>query len=271
MSNGQIQIPLELRSCIRNFWTLETDGADDEPNTFKVFADGCPGIIFQHPEKGMLFQDDKKLPPFFLYGQATKASEIRLCGKFSTVGIYFYPNALKSIFGINAEELTNSCIDLDLLNRPQGFSLLEQLSNAPSVTDQARILSSFIFSLVRKKNDEKDMEMKYALTQIMQSKGAISLAGLRRELQISERSFERRFKLYVGISPKLFSRISRFQASLDQLRQYNFNKLSDIAYENDYADQSHFIRAFREFAGYSPFQYQKRCNEVVENLSGLIK
>jgi AraC-like DNA-binding protein len=104
---------------------------------------------------------------------------------------------------------------------------------------------------------------------IHQSDGNISLKNIQKDLQLSERSFERRFKQCVGVSPKLFSRICRFQASLAQLRKNGYNKLSDIAYENEYADQSHFIRAFKEFAGFSPVQYQKKSKEVVENLLNL--
>ena len=42
--------------------------------------------------------------------------------------------------------------------------------------------------------------------------------------------------------------------------------LTEIAYESNFSDQSHFIRTFKEFAGFSPVQYQKRSVEVVENL-----
>lgn len=113
--------------------------------------------------------------------------------------------------------------------------------------------------------------MQYAVSVIAVSKGNIALKRLQLELQLSERSFERKFKEYIGISPKLFARICRFQASLQQLRSNDFSKLSDIAFEQEYADQSHFIRAFKEFAGFSPFQYQKQYPEVIENLATIIK
>ena len=73
----------------------------------------------------------------------------------------------------------------------------------------------------------------------------------------------------MGVSPKLFARISRFQASLSQLRNNDFNKLSDLAFDNDYADQSHFIRSFREFAGFSPHQLRKQSVELLENFTEL--
>jgi AraC-like DNA-binding protein len=111
--------------------------------------------------------------------------------------------------------------------------------------------------------------MEYAMAQILQSKGAVSLREVQKYLQLSERSLERRFKEYIGIPPKLFSRICRFQASLGHLRNNKYDKLTDVAFENDYADQSHFIRSFKEFAGFSPVQYQKKSQEIVENLSAL--
>ncbi len=68
------------------------------------------------------------------------------------------------------------------------------------------------------------------------------------------RQFERRFKEYSGFSPKLFSRITRFQSSLDSFGNKD-KSLTDIAYDCDYYDQSHFINDFKEFSGYHPSQY----------------
>ncbi len=271
MECRQIQAPGYLKNYIRYYWTLESDGIDELPKTFRTIADGCPGLIFQQPEKGTFYQNDKQLPGIFLFGQATTHAEVRLTGKFSTIGIYFYPNALKSVFGLNAEELTDSCLDLDLVAKKQGVYLSEQLSNASSIKEQIAILSSYLFSQVQGNNRQVDETIQYALSKIIESGGNVSLKELQKELQVSERSFERKFKQYVGISPKLFSRIRRFQASLHQLKNNNYHKLSDIAFENEYADQSHFIRAFKEFAGFSPYQYQKQSNEVVENFSAVTK
>jgi AraC-like DNA-binding protein len=263
----QLPPPAYLQDYIRYYWVLESDCSDAQSKSFKTMADGCPGLIFQQPDKGILYQNNKALPGIFLYGQATTHAEIRINGKFSTIGIYFYPNALKSIFGLNAEELTDTCTDLDLLAAQHGFYLSEQLSNAATAMDQVNIISNYLLFQIRKNNHCTDTSIQYALSHIIQTKGTVSLKDLQKQLQLSERSFERRFKQYVGITPKLFSRISRFQASLGQLRNNEYDKLSDIAFGNDYADQSHFIRSFKEFAGCSPFQYQKNAVEVMENFS----
>lgn len=270
MNYQQLQPPAPLAEYVRYFWVLES-GTNTVQKTFRTIADGCPGLIFQQPEKGTFYQNEKQLPAIFLFGQSTKYADISLSGQFGTVGVYLHPNALKSVFGLNAEELTDSCLDLNLLALKQGSHLFERLSNTSSTTGQIELLSSY---LLRQCNDNAvptDKAMAYALSRLLESKGTIPLKQVQESLRLSERSLERKFKQYVGISPKLFSRICRFQASLRQLRANNYGKFSDIAFENEYADQSHFIRAFNEFAGFSPYQYQKQSNEVVENLSELIR
>ena len=93
----------------------------------------------------------------------------------------------------------------------------------------------------------------------------ISLPTVQNELNITERSLERYFKQYVGISPKLYARINRFQTALETLRKSNFDSLTDIAYQNNYFDQSHFIRDFKEFAGTTPKHFLHQANEQVAN------
>ena len=271
MNIQQIQPPDCLREYVRYFWTLEYNNIGGETRSFRTIPDGCPGLIFEHSDKGTLFRQEKELPPIFLYGQSTGFSELHLNGAFSTIGIFFYPHALKGVFGLDAGELTDSCLDLNDLALQRGFPLTEQLLNAISIQEQIGILSAFLSIQIRRNTGQIEGTIQYVLSQLSQSKGSASLKDLLITLQLSERSLERKFQHQVGISPKLFSRICRFQESLIQLKKNNYSKLSDIAYENGYADQSHFIRAFKEFAGSSPFQYQKNSLEVVDNLAELRK
>ncbi|MBB6127245.1 helix-turn-helix domain-containing protein [Mucilaginibacter lappiensis] len=265
MNYRQLSPPDYLKSYIRYFWTLESDDADVFSRSFRTVAEGCPGLIFQSPDKGPMYQFDKKLPHIFIYGQSTRHGEIQFGNVFSTIGICFFPNALKTIFGFDAYELTDDCTCLDLIAREDGFLLSEQLLEAGSLDNQMEVLCAYLLFKLQKNTRFEDEAMQFAITRIVQAKGNISLKELQEYLQLSERSFERKFKQYVGISPKLFSRISRFQATLNQIRLGQHDRLTDLAYENDYADQSHFIRSFKEFAGCSPMQYQKQSMQQVEN------
>jgi len=271
MQFKQIPPPEYMKDYIRFFWVLESHDTNVSAASFRTIADGCPGLIFQHPDKGILFQNNKQLPGTILYGQATTHAELRISGKFNTIGIFFYPHALKTIFGLNADELTDTCLDLDLMAGEQGYRLSQQLADLSSPQARIDTLCTYLLAQINRNDQYADKAMQHVLDRIKKANGNISVKELREELQLSERSFERRFKQHIGITPKLFTRISRFQASMQLLRQSDYNKLSDIAFENEYADQSHFIRAFKEFAGYSPFQFQKRSKELIENLSILTK
>jgi len=264
MKYEQLPPPDHLKNYIRYFWILEHDGKTQSLNTLAPLADGCPGIIFQHSSEGIFYDpSDKHLPEIFLYGQTITPTDFKVTGKFKTSGVCFHPYALKSIFGFNASELTDSCMDLTLVMN----HLREPLLNAITFTDQIAIFSNSIHQQIRSKNYQIDPAVEYALKQIVRSKGNVPLKNLHREIKVSERGFQRRFDQQVGISPKLFSRVCRFQASLAQLKSSQYINLSDVAFDNGYADQSHFIRNFKQFAGFSPYQFQKRDRSLAENFS----
>ncbi|MBC9931030.1 helix-turn-helix transcriptional regulator [Chitinophaga qingshengii] len=256
--------PAYLQAYIRYFWTLEGDDPQALAKAFGSLVDGCPGLIFQRPDAGAFIRESKTLPDMFLYGQTTKNVEIASLGASKATGVIFQPNGLKSVFGMNAGELTNDCVDVQLL--PGHNRLPEQLANAGSTGTQIEILSSWLYKRITGSQVASDPLVDYAVAQISGSNGNISLRELQEKLQLTERTFERRFKEQVGITPKLFSRICQYQASLHQLKSNDYSKLSDIAFENDYADQSHFIRSFKEFTGCSPYQFQKLLDEAGEEM-----
>jgi AraC-like DNA-binding protein len=142
---------------------------------------------------------------------------------------------------------------------------MERLESTSDVEEKANILSECLWEQVCRNDHILQAATRYALQRIIQSQGNISMKDLRQELQVSERTLERRFQEGIGLSPMLFARICRFQASLNQLRSQSYDKLSDIAFEQEYADQSHFIRNFKEFTGLTPFQFRKSMQETVEN------
>jgi AraC-like DNA-binding protein len=259
--------PENLKPFVRYFWVLENDNTNNAPITFSPLADGCPGIMFQPPEKGTFFypEQNKQLPGIFLYGQTIQPAKMILSGKVNTVGVIFHPHALQSVFGIDAHELTGTCVDLGFVQHKKERPLQEKLLAAASIEEQINLLSASLLNSVEHTGEKQDAIIRFASSEILRGKGDISFAALQQQLRLTERTLERRFKQSIGITAKFFARICRFQESLNQLRKNNYQKLSDIAYENGYSDQSHFIRSFKEFTGVSPFDYSKQLNEVAEN------
>jgi AraC-like DNA-binding protein len=105
--------------------------------------------------------------------------------------------------------------------------------------------------------------VEYALTQLQQGQ---RLSEVLSDLNLSERSLERLFLAHVGITPVLYTRITRFQAAVVLLRRDKTDirrprSLTDIAHSLGYFDQSHFIRDFRLFSGVTPGAYLRKAVE----------
>ncbi|WP_420150409.1 DUF6597 domain-containing transcriptional factor [Spirosoma sp.] len=268
MKYEKIPPPVHLKRYVEYFWICENKHTSSASKTFRPITDGCPGLIVPLYENELLFDQNKKqLPTLCLYGQTIKHREIHAIKRMNVMGVCFSPVALKSIFGLDADELTDTCTDLSALGGQQPLFLAEQLINADSVTCRIDLLSAYLINQISRNRAQHDNVTHQALSRLIISQGSVSLKELQDELNVSERYLERKFKQGIGVSPKLFARICRFQASLQQLKTSNYDKLSDIAFENGYADQSHFIRVFKEFAGFSPYRYRKQANEVVENFA----
>lgn len=142
---------------------------------------------------------------------------------------------------------------------------IQQLQEAPTAAQQLFQLATQLLAALPSADRHADPGVAHAVQQIRAAPHRVSLAQVRADCCLSERSFQRRFKHAVGVTPQLFTRICRFQASLQQLRQADYTRLAEVAYAHEYADQSHHIRTFQEFAGVSPRQY---CHQARPELGG---
>ncbi|MEC5147001.1 helix-turn-helix domain-containing protein [Chitinophaga sp. 212800010-3] len=246
--------PAALRNYVRHFWILENRTDDLSEKAFTVMCNGAPGIIFQEDPRAFTGFEGEQLPQLFVFGQAKKYGQLRCSGSFRTIGVNFQPTALKAVFGLDANELTqqNTCI-----TQLTSTLLTEQLMDCSTVQQQIACFSSFLLGLAhRGEGDDKKVE--YAVSAIQRGE---QLSRVLRDLNLSERSLERLFHTHVGITPILFARIARFQHSLSLLRQNGSLSLTDIAHSTGYYDQSHFIRDFKLFSGASPGIYQRNTIE----------
>jgi AraC-like DNA-binding protein len=260
--NSQKIYPIEpLRKYVSHFAVLENDALMDHKKTFKIIADGYPGLIFQEDPNSFSNKDGHKLPHLFLHGLTKSHSHKTATGTYRNIVVYFQSNALKSIFGLDACEFTDSYVDL---NDALKNDLTDQLLDENETDKRIEILSAFIYRQIDKNKFRQNEKTSYAISKI-NAQSTDSLLNIRSALGLSERTIERIFKTDIGVSPKMFFRICRFQAALDDLRERSFSSLTELAYQHSYADQSHFIREFNEFAGVTPKQFLLNANEQVLN------
>ena len=105
------------------------------------------------------------------------------------------------------------------------------------------------------KDIETDKLIVEAVKLIYQSNGTIRIKKLNEKLFISQSPFEKRFRKVVGATAKKFASIVRFQSVLNDLN--NIKSLTEICYENNFFDQAHFIKDFKQYTGDTPETFKR--------------
>jgi len=218
-----------------------------------LVAKGYPSIVFQSTRN----KNRDVVEQLVLYGQNVRPFMLQASGHLYVVAYFLHPYLLKYFFGFNAKEIKDLSIDLSLMRPARGMNLKEQLANANGATARLQLMDHYIrkLSMIQYENDNR--AIMWTTNEIQKSKGLVSLQSLQSELCVTERTFQRLFESYIGVSPRVFSKICQFNAAFDQFSKGQYSKLSDLAYEHGYADQSHFIRTFKAFTLLTPGEYLK--------------
>jgi len=226
---------------------------EQQENTFfrlPLFANGTPTLVFHNAKES---HTNSHLT---LFGQTISPGELLLEGKFTLIAYFLRPWCLPSLFRLAGVELTDNPVDFSVISKDRNLG--EKLLNAGTTKQMLSLLDDHIARLAAGSSPE-DPRAKYAAARIISTPQIDVLTSLRQDLYITERSFQRVFQKNIGVSPNQFRRIIQFNNAFRQLNERKFSKLSDIAFDNGYADQSHFNRTFREFTDQTAMQYLDSC------------
>lgn len=247
--------PPSLAEYIRCFWIYEGEASASKPYIFRGYADGCTELVFHyHSPFDAVGPDNSREASLAagVHAQSRKYTRWIVNSDWAIFGCYLYPYALPRFFGYSAADFTDNLVDFRSVIGTEGGELEERMLTAPDNRSRVAILAGFLEK--RLVSDKRELPPVFSsINRIIETRGLIDVRTLSTDLCLSHRQFERKFKEFSGFSPKLYSRIVRFQSAL---KFYGSGRpLTDIAYECGYYDQSHFINDFREFSGYNPKIY----------------
>ncbi|WP_308992470.1 helix-turn-helix domain-containing protein [Mariniflexile litorale] len=247
--------PSSISKYVRFFWELEGDASKKHPYIHRSMADGSAELVFHY--NGIfdeLLSDNKTFKSFTsgLDAQSNKVKRFSINQDFGIFGVYLFPYAIPKLFSIPALEVTNQMLDLKTLLGKNENGLEERIMLAKNTSERVEILSIFLEQQLLKSHTAPPGVFE-TINYIIQRKGTTNIDILSERNFLSRRQFERNFKRFSGFSPKVFSRIMRFQNVLQDLGSKK--TLTQIGLDAGYADQSHFIREFKTFSGYTPKEY----------------
>ncbi len=256
----QLPIPKSLEPFAKDIFLLESDEINTE-HKFPFYADGFPGIIYSNSTNPFYLEPrNKKLSDFYLYGQTIKPISLDTKGSFHLVGIRLYPFAVRILLGIDPKALNDDCFDLMLVENVDTQGTLEKLRHTESRGDIVEILADYFNELLQNASINPDYRIKLAINLIIKTNGAIRIKEVIDKLCVAERTLERHFLEEIGVTPKQFAKIIQFSSSMNQITETNYYNLTEIGYDNGFADQSHFIRSFKGYTGKTPKEFQQQVS-----------
>ena len=177
----------------------------------------------------------------------------------SLVGVHFKPGGARAFLGTRADELTDAHVELAALWSPAAAGRLrDALCSAASAAERLAILERtlrehLVPSLAGRR-----------FVRALLARHRVPLAEVAEHIGRSHRSFIDAFSAEVGMTPKLFRRIRRFQRAFALAGQACESGWAQIALDCGYCDQSHLIRDFVDFAGVTPAEYARRRSAPVK-------
>ena len=167
----------------------------------------------------------------------------------------FYPHAIRTVFNIPLSSFYNEEIDGYSLGDKTLNALADDVLNAEDSTEAIKMIEKCLWSRLAESEIYNFKRVGVSLTQLFSDK-SISVESMAQIACLSRKQFDRVFFKAVGMKPKEYSSVVRFQKSL-WLMQNGNRDFADIAYSCGYADQSHFIRECRRYSGTTPVELLK--------------
>lgn len=176
--------------------------------------------------------------------------------QLDVMGVHFRPGGIRSLFSMPADELAGLDLPIDSIWRGFGPELHERLSRAVTPEGKMAAMASILATRMRAEN-RPHPAVSAALRRIEEDEGSLRMGRLTNELGLSSRRFIEVFSSHVGLSPKSYYRLRRFQKVLRAIHEGKQSNWADIACEGGWYDQAHMIRDFKEFSGLTPSEYER--------------
>jgi AraC-like DNA-binding protein len=239
-----------LAPVVERLWLLE--GEAHEIAAEPIPPDGHPEIIVHAGDPFVEVIDGVRRPQnrVLFAGQITHAVEVAPSGYSRMAGARLRPYGAFAIFGAPQQQYADRIVPLAEIDPTLAGRLTNDVAALGLTGDLVPALDA---ALVPAAQSARPAVVAPAVALALERRGLVRVADLAARAGLGARQFERRFQEQVGLPPKLFLRILRFQEVLNAIR-YGLDATSwaDVAAAHGFYDQAHFIHDFKGFVGESP-------------------
>jgi AraC-like DNA-binding protein len=174
----------------------------------------------------------------------------------------FRPFGFYRLFKTPIHLLNNNIIPLEAFLGIRTREFKERVLSAPADEDKIKVVDDFFLSLIRQLPVAYRSCIEYAQNRLLENNGLLNIDSLSSQSNISRRSLERYFSDNVGMPPKYFARVLRFNYAFSLKRANPALDWFDIIYDCGYFDQTHFIKDFKHFTGEPPTAFYSKPHPI---------
>jgi AraC-like DNA-binding protein len=190
-------------------------------------------------------------PRIVLIGMQThRDGELHIRGAVDSFAILFQPSALELLFALPAQEFTDQGVNAESVFGPVIGRFQERLADCRTFDERISVANQFL--LRRAINASTRDGISAAAIEILRRADGARIPAMAERAGLGLRQFERKFVQHVGVSPKLFARIARFEAALNWKGRSLQDSWTEVAHRFGYYDQMHMVHEFTGFTGETP-------------------
>lgn len=250
-----------LSKFVDNFWLYE--GHEAGHKTERILPTGTLELVINLRQNELRMYDAERLENCSRFSGALVSGAhgrgFAPAEETFIIGVHFKPGGAFPFLGLPAGDLADTHVDLETLWGPSSDRLRERLCEARTSAERFHLLQEALLSRLCH-GVEQHYVVSAALEMFGKNQAGPTVREAAKYLGLSQRRFIQVFKAEVGMTPKLFSRIQRFQQTRTFIQQNPSPNWTALALDFGYFDQSHLIREFIEFSGLSPTDYLNRHN-----------
>ena len=203
-------------------------------------------------------------PDYTIIGLYTRPYEVRFHDYVDVFGIRFKPEGIYNLFGIPSAEFNEGYEDMEIVLGVDFKYYCSQLRDLKNINRRIHLTENYLIRNLDKNNADISY-LNRAAEMIRGAQRFKMIDELPGKVYISLRQLEREFKSKMGITPKRYMRIARFNEVNRLLDEGNEVDLTMIAQECGYTDQSHFIKDFKKFMGVKPTVFIRDRHQFIVN------
>jgi AraC-like DNA-binding protein len=232
----------------------------------RFFPDGNVNVVFELSDFSNYIYDNETLKEkqtckkVWFAGMRNNFITIPSCRDTEMFVINFLKGKAYPFLEMPVNELTDFVVDGELVMSNEILSIRDALLNIPMVREKFAYTEKQLLKLYGNKLFVNPF-VDFAVNQILQTPHQTTIQYLSGKIGYSQKHLIKIFREHVGLTPKSFLKIIRFQKTIGEIEKNRKANWTSVAYECGYYDQAHFINDFKHFSGFTPTQYLQTQSE----------